>query len=177
MSPDRKYRIRAALSTSSNIFKPHFVAHIRETSQLAPEWLAQRLGRGMSKNRGYVDYRESHRKKKHSGLNDDENEDEIMDEGATTLATPVPDGDASNHLMEIDSPQRNLEDRESTMSMTSYAGTEIDSNARKPPPLPEEGRNGDPFDCPICHDIVEFQDDHSWRSVHFAHLRMCLRTS
>ncbi|GIZ47471.1 hypothetical protein CKM354_001056100 [Cercospora kikuchii] len=151
-NPAGHTRIRDAISSSALRFKPWDVDYVQTKHPTASKEVIERLARAMATRRQYIRYREDHYDRKAANL-------DATDE-ATTIATSLPDssqvGGGSTHELDFS-------DLESEYTATSYAPTESAATHLRPPPLPDAGISGEPFQCDICCDIVSVESEHAWR--------------
>lgn len=151
-NPAGHTRIRDAISSSALLFKPWDVDHVRTKYSAADEEVIERLARAMATRRQYIRYREDHYDRKAASL-------DATDE-ATTIATSLPN---PSQVASVTMPKQDFSDMESRYTATSYAPTESAATHLRPPPLPDAGLSGQPFQCEICCDIVSMDSEHAWR--------------
>jgi len=137
----------------------HFRAKDREHTEMkcpnAPVWLVSRLQKVITGHRQYFKYRESHHNKLAEGLDDD---GETEEQQSSTVATSIRIPDQPLPSM----PERDW-DAESIYTATSFAPSDSEEATLRPPSWPEQGRDGEPFECPICFRIVVADTERSWR--------------
>lgn len=157
-------------------FETYDIEHVRGKFPSANEYLVQRLGKSISRRRQYLRYREEHRKKLVQGLEDEEVErQEKTEDGVvrlqiglddfrtediqSTVASSIPRAaKLSTSVEELE----NYEDFEESLSQTSYASSAYDASKLRPPPLPEAGHDGEPFECPLCCRITSVRQVQTW---------------
>lgn len=139
------------------------IRHVREKFPQAEDYLITRLGRALSRRRHYLRYRDAHHKKLSYGL---DSADDIVKEPSgtemipqSTIASSLP-----TTLKAVDHLDLTYDDSSETgFSMTSTASSTNGSSKLRPPPMPEEARDGNPFECPLCFRIVLAHSALSWR--------------
>ncbi|OAL44535.1 hypothetical protein IQ07DRAFT_521615, partial [Pyrenochaeta sp. DS3sAY3a] len=143
---------------STKIFVAHFetfdIDHVRGKYPNAKEYLVDRLGKAISRRRQYLRYREEHRKKL-------EQESTIApsEKIESTVASSLPpEIKSSTSAAELEDPDY----FEEVLSQTSYASSTHDPVKLRPPQLPEEGQNGDPFECPLCFRFTSVKQTAAW---------------
>lgn len=99
-------------------------------------------------------FREEHHSKLAEGLD----EEKIRDERPSTIATSL-----NIAVSDVPMSKDDELETESLYTATSYAPTTTGNATLRPPPLPEAGQDGAPFECPLCLGIVVAQDERSWR--------------
>lgn len=143
------------------------IEHVRGKFPGASEYLVVRLGKAISRRRQYLRYREEHRKKLGQGLDVERQEPLEPQEPQevilklpiipTTIAPPtviestvassIPLAvKTSDYVPKLD----NNDYYEDTLSQTSYTSSVNDPSKLHPPRLPDEGQDGNPFECPLC---------------------------
>lgn len=161
---------------STKIVVAHFetfdIDHVRGKYPNAKEYLVDRLGKAISRRRQYLRYREEHRKKLEQGLS------ALIPAQEAALPQEIPESTiapsekiestvASSLPPEIKSSTSaaELEDPdyfEEVLSQTSYASSTHNPVKLRPPQLPEEGQNGDPFECPLCFRFTSVKQTAAW---------------
>ncbi|EAS37311.2 uncharacterized protein CIMG_02665 [Coccidioides immitis RS] len=131
----------SSADNETSFYETYDTMHVREKFPDASQFLVYRLGRAISWRRQYLKYRESHHKKLSHGIH--------------------PDHDAEQDSLTEIARQNDA----CSETASSFASTATSANPVKlrPPPLPEEAKNGKPFECPLCFMIVAARDHHSWR--------------
>lgn len=153
-NPVRHDQLKKSATTSTHHFEPFDIAHVRHKFPDAQSYLHERLGKAITKHRQYFKYREEHHSKLSEGLDDEKVRHERPSTIATSLNMPVPD------LPEAIGEELGTE---SLYTATSFAPTTAGDTTLRPPPLPEAGRDGCPFECPLCFGIVVAEDERTWR--------------
>nr|POF20018.1 hypothetical protein CFP56_52267 [Quercus suber] len=157
-NPARHDQVREGSSTKW--FEPYGMQHVKAKFPQAPEYLVRRLGKAISRHRQYFNYRREHHEKLTEGLDPLQEVEERPSTIATSLRLPVAKGPLPN-VSTLD-----IDDAESVATATSYAGTESGGESHlRPPPWPEAGQQGLPFECPICYGFVEANTERSWQYV------------
>ncbi|KAF1849284.1 uncharacterized protein K460DRAFT_277438, partial [Cucurbitaria berberidis CBS 394.84] len=178
---------------STHINVTHFEAfdidHVRGKFPMAKEYLVVRLGKAISRRRQYLRYREEHRKKLEHGLGSQPQAQvqELTIPHSTshtvtspsekiesTIASSLPLAiKASASAMELDENDQ----YEDVLSQTSYASSTNDTARLRPPPLPEQGQDGDPFECPLCFRFTSVRQLAAWHKHVYRDLQPYLCTS
>lgn len=156
-NPARHDQMKESSSTSTQYFEAYDIAHVRTKFPEAPPFLHERLGKAISKHRQYFKYREGHHSKLAEGLDD---EKAVGNERPSTIATSIKAPDDPGLEMPVKDDEIEME---SVGTATSFAPTTAGDATLRPPPLPETGRDGSPFECPLCFGIVVAEDERSWR--------------
>jgi hypothetical protein len=156
-SPAMLYESLQSASLDTSHFEQYYVRHVQDKFPKCEPYLAQRLGRALSRRRQYLNYRKAHHDKLASGLS-------TLDSGGTddtTVATSIPlvlkNGELQDSLETVE--------EEDELSQTSYASTTTGSTTLLPPPMPKEAHEGKPFECPFCFTILMISNTYSWRYV------------
>lgn len=149
-------RYVGAKSTNMSHFEPFDVQHVSSKYKNIEPWLADRLGKAISRRRQYLRYQQTRYEKTSHRLNEIElgTGETLVDE---SIASPIPSYLGTGGLPII------TDDGSITgISQTSYT-TSI-SNAGRPaiPPVPEEAYKG-PFQCPLCYMIIVVKDKTTWK--------------
>lgn len=121
------------------------IKHVREKFPTAPDFLINRLGKANSRRRQYLCYRKKHRQKLSQGLELITELSKIEGTVISSLPLELKVGGSATKLLNRDNYY------EETLSQTSYGSSRYDPSDLRPPPLPEEGQNGDPFECSLCY--------------------------
>jgi hypothetical protein len=133
-------------------FEERDLEHVRHKFPKANAVLAERLGKAISQRRHYIKYRESHADKMAQGME--------WDGDGKTVAKP-----ASTIASSLAKPGLDLDEAASESSMSSYQSSGLNESKLRPPPLPEAGRQGMPFECPLCRILVNVPTGHAWKYV------------
>lgn len=161
---------------SSHINVTHYetfdVDHVRGKFPRASDYLVERLGKAISRRRQYLRYREEHRKKLEQGLKQQSIVQEVVvaQQSTPTVTAPsekIESTVASSIPLAIKASVStvNLDEEdlyEDTLSQTSYASSNNDPSRLRPPPLPEQGQDGDPFECPLCLRFTSVRQATAW---------------
>ena len=86
-----------------------------------------------------------------------EEETEAIDNRSSTIATAL-QAPETQVIGVVDT-----DDIQSIGTVTSFAPSLNATTTLRPPPLPDAGRNGEHFECPLCYTMVQTEDDRSWR--------------
>ena len=149
-------RFATFASIDASHFEPYDIDHVRSRFNKIEPFLAERLGRAISRRRQYFKYRESHHLKLSQGLNSREANDE------STVASSLP-----RHAKVAGfNPEAVDEDEasDSGITQTSFASSHTGGDKLRVPPLPREAENG-PFECPFCYMMIIASGSLSWKSV------------
>ncbi|KAK5703862.1 hypothetical protein LTR97_002875 [Elasticomyces elasticus] len=156
-NPARHDHMRYSVTSNAHHYEPFDREHVRSKYPEAPNYLVDRLGKSISRHRLYFDYREQHHAKLAEGLEHRVDQGEgTVHEQASTIATSV-------HKDVERAPRIHDSDDESVYTATSFASSASGQRTLRPPPLPAEGENGDPFECKICFTMVIADNERAWR--------------
>lgn len=148
-------------------FEEFDIHHARSKFPMAEDFLVVRLGKAISRRRQYLKYRAEHRKHLDDGVERladqanqaDQDPASIPDRSESTVASSIPHGmKSTSSSVDIDETK----DFEDVVSETSYASSNADDSKLRPPPLPEAGLNGLPFECPLCFRIISARGVFAW---------------
>jgi len=131
------------------------VDHVRNKFPKAHPAVAERLGKAISQRRHYLRYRESHANKLAQGMEWDDDGKTVAKPPSTVVSSLAAGGQGG-----ID-----LDDAASESSLSSYQSSGLTEGKLRPPPLPEAGRDGNPFECPLCRLMVTVSNTRSWKYV------------
>ncbi|KAF2470023.1 uncharacterized protein BDR25DRAFT_36073 [Lindgomyces ingoldianus] len=167
-APHDQFKASTKIDTSH--FETFDIDHVRGKFPRAEEWLIIRLGKAISRRRQYLRYRDEHRKKLEQGLEPAE-VTSVVGVAATTIIVPserIESTVASSIPLAIKATSSvadlDQEDYyEDTLSQTSYASSTNDAAKLRPPPLPEQGQDGDPFECPLCFRFTSVRHAVAWQ--------------
>ncbi|KAF2786341.1 hypothetical protein K505DRAFT_221217, partial [Melanomma pulvis-pyrius CBS 109.77] len=137
-------------------FETFDIEHVRGKFPNAEEYLVTRLGKAISRRRQYLRYRDLHRKKLEQGLQLPEPAPPVIQ---STVASPIPLAVKTSSSI-VDLVKNDY--YEDTLSQTSYASSTNDATRLRPPPLPEQGQDGAPFECPLCFRFTSVRQVSSW---------------
>lgn len=156
---------------SKNIDTSHYEAfdidHVRGKFPRAEEYLVIRLGKAISRRRQYLQYRDEHQKKLKQGLEQPESAPDVAprtivapsEKIESTVASSIPlTMKATGSFIDLD--ENNY--YEDALSQTSYASSTNDPTKLRPPPLPEQGQDGTPFECPLCFRLTSVRQVSAW---------------
>jgi hypothetical protein len=171
-APHDQFKESAHIDTSH--FELFDIEHVRGKFTHVEEYLAVRLGKALSRRRQYLRYRDEHQKKLKRGLERTETISvpavEISTQAPVTISAPserIESTIASSIPLAIkeSSTTPDLDENdfyEDTLSQTSYASSTNDPARLRPPPLPDQGQDGDPFECPLCFRLTSVQQTSAW---------------
>ncbi|KAI4669507.1 uncharacterized protein J4E79_001551 [Alternaria viburni] len=159
-APHDQFKESAHIDTA--YYEPFDIAHVRGKFPKAPEYLTARLGKAISRRRQYLRYRDDHSKKYKQGLT---RRGTLPDMGAhreveSTVASSLPPAvKASVNIADLEEE----DEYDETQSVTSYASSGHDPEKLRPPPLPMEGRGGEPFVCKLCFRYTAVRHVKAWQ--------------
>lgn len=159
-APHDQFKESAHIDTA--YYEPFDIAHVRGKFPKAPEYLTARLGKAISRRRQYLRYRDDHSKKYKQGLT---RRGTLPDMGAhreveSTVASSLPPAvKASVNIADLEEE----DEYDETQSVTSYASSGHDPEKLRPPPLPMEGRDGEPFVCKLCFRYTAVRHVKAWQ--------------
>jgi hypothetical protein len=154
---------------SKNLDMSHFenfdIDHVRGKFPNAQEYLISRLGKAISRRRQYLRYRTEHRARLEQGLVSKSHDYDAKplavvvaapsENLQSTVASSIPRTIKANTTIDFD-------DYEDTLSQTSYTSSNSDPSKLRPPPLPEAGVNGEPFECTLCCRMTSARQTNLW---------------
>ena len=145
----QRYIKSAHIDTS--YYESYDLEYVGQKFPSASRYLAERLGKGISRRRQYLKYRETHAAKIAHSLDE---EDTATARSETTASAIC---DQSHHQ----------EDSKSVLSEGSYATSAGSIQKARMPSMPKEARAGLPFECPYCRTIEVVKNTHAWiKHVH-----------
>ncbi|CAG1979833.1 unnamed protein product [Fusarium graminearum] len=161
-------RFMSFSSSEASHYEPFDIQHVKNKFGEIEPFLADRLGKAISRRREYFKYRESHHLKLKQGL------DSVEEDGAeSTVASSLPlhAKAAGFNLDAMDEDGAS----NSGLTQTSFASSRADSDKLSVPPLPKEAEDG-PFECPFCYMMITASSIDSWKRHVLADLRpyVCL---
>jgi len=180
-------RGRYAASKSLPPFDASYdIAHVQHKFSLISEqiWLAERLGKAITRRREYFRYRRVHRTKLgHQASQPEEEKEEgrvagLLVEQEVAVSRSQPDERATTitqtkatTFVDSSPPKKLTIEHEDAVSLTSYA-TSVEENSlhalRVPDPQSLGGmpfEYGKAFECPYCLTIQNVQNWHEWKYV------------
>jgi hypothetical protein len=167
-APHDQFQRSGNIDTSH--YEPFDIEHVRHRFPRSEEFLVVRLGRAISRRRQYLRYREEHRARLAEGL-DAVADDETFDAEGTVASSIPAQGNISSKLPGLGEVERFNDEA----SQTSYASSTADATSLRPPPLPKEGRDGLPFECPLCHYFTSIEHDIVWQKHVYSDLQPYVR--
>ncbi|RGP69547.1 transcription factor [Fusarium sporotrichioides] len=161
-------RFTTSVSVEASHYEPFDIRHVKAKFGEIEPFLADRLGKAISRRRQYFKYRESHHLKLKQGLDSVEQNDV---ESTVASSLPLHAKAAGFSLKAMDED----EGSDSGLTQTSLASSNADSEKLRVPPLPREAEDG-PFECPFCYMIIVATSTASWKRHVLADLRpyVCL---
>jgi len=152
--PARHDQIKQHTTSIAIFYEPKDIEHVATKHPGVPQYLSRRIGKTISKHRQYFKYRVEHHEKLTAGLGGED-----ADDRPSTVATSLRPA-AISHEIDLSAIDT---DGESVYTATSYAPTLSDETILRPPPWPEAAHDGEPFECPICYNIIVASSERSWR--------------
>jgi hypothetical protein len=146
-------------------FEPFDIQHVQSKFDRIEPWLAERLGKAISRRRQYLKYRQSHHEKLAYGLGpydlgaDDAREAETV---ASSIPSHLKDGGGSSSQIQAALTVIRDDSSDTGMSETSYATSIASSDKLTIPPLPKEALFG-PFQCCVCYMMIVIKDRAAWK--------------
>lgn len=150
-------RFFSSSSTDTSHFEAFDIQHVQSKyGEVVSPWLAERLGKAISRRRQYFKYRQEHHDKLAYGIGGEGDEHGVA---PSTLASSIPEKLKKGHLGLIDDDDNSDAGR---MSQTSFATSVAAAERLHVPPLPSAAAEG-PFECPFCFMIVSITDRTAWK--------------
>jgi hypothetical protein len=146
-NPAPHNQFRESAHFDCQYFEQFDIEHVRAKFPLAGEYLVLRSGKAISRRRQYLRYRKAHRKKLEQDLGNQADPSTSIDDTVTSSLPTITKADTFTDAL-------NEDDYNDTQSQTSYASSNNDESKLGPPPLPREGWDGEPFECPLCFRII-----------------------
>jgi uncharacterized C2H2 Zn-finger protein len=179
-APHDQFKLSTRIDVSH--FETFDIDHVRGKFPSAPGYLVLRLGRAISRRRQYLRYREDHRKRLEQGL-----EHYALAEGRAMARTIVAPSEKIESTVASSMPPAikssalvlNLDEDdcfEDTLSQTSYASSNNDPTRSRPPALPKNGQDGEPFECPLCCRLTSVRQTNAWHKHVYRDLQPYLCT-
>ncbi|KAF1951152.1 hypothetical protein CC80DRAFT_425360, partial [Byssothecium circinans] len=173
-------QIVASERIDKTFFEHYDINHVGGKFPNAPNALIVRLGKAITRRRQYLRYREDHRRKLEHGIvsllqayNDDAAGTIAPSEHVqSTVASSIPEEmKQTDFNIGLDDDDDEGEEYEEAHSQTSYATSCAGSTRLKPPPLPKQGSDYKPFECPICFRLTKARNIIAWYSHVYQDLR------
>ncbi|KAK3299876.1 uncharacterized protein B0H64DRAFT_369198 [Chaetomium fimeti] len=153
-------RIMAAKPSDASRLEHLDVRRVASTHRSVKPWLADRLGKSISRTRQYL----KHRLFQHEKLSHKPGEIEL-DAGRgledQTVASSTPSHPKEGRAGSQGFPILKDDGSDAGMSQTSCAACLGKADILAIPPLPKEAHDG-PFQCPLCYMVVVAKDRASW---------------
>ncbi|KAL6914674.1 hypothetical protein FSST1_012434 [Fusarium sambucinum] len=161
-------RFAASVPVEASHYEPFDIQHVKDKFGEIEPFLADRLGKAISRRRQYFKYRESHNLKLKQGLDLLEHNDV---ESTVASSLPLQAKAAGFNLEAIDEDGAS----ESGFTQTSLTSSKADTEKLRVPPLPREAEYG-PFECPFCYLMITASSTIAWKRHVLADLRpyVCL---
>ncbi|KAF2740111.1 hypothetical protein EJ04DRAFT_482822, partial [Polyplosphaeria fusca] len=160
---------------SSHIDVSHYenfdVDHVRGKFPDAPEYLTIRLGKAISRRRQYLRYRNEHRLKLEKDIEPVSAAPVVRSLGMvpptivsstkveSTVASSIPTAMKAGTVEATFDENDYYDD---VLSQTSYSSSVNDTSKLRPPPLPDAGQGGNPFECPLCYRFASVRQVSAW---------------
>lgn len=157
-APYDQFRSRAGAEMEN--CQPLDIRHVRDKFPEADVKTAERLGRAMTQRRMYFKYREDHSDRLLEGLDSDGVD--VGGDGATTVASPIPDHLADSAGDQTLPSGSMFDDALSDITGTSFAPSRSGQDRLLEPPVPK-GYSEGPVKCPFCHMIIQVETVGAWR--------------
>lgn len=165
-------QFKASMQIDLTHYESFDIDHVRGKFPLAEDYLVLRLGKAISRRRQYLRYRDEHRKNLEQGL---QPQIQVQQLGTTnqlahTISAPserVESTVASSIPLAVKASvsTADLEEEdyyEDNLSQTSYASSASDPSRLRPPSVPKQGRDGEPFECPLCFRLTSIRQAAAW---------------
>ncbi|KAK5987005.1 hypothetical protein PT974_11120 [Cladobotryum mycophilum] len=177
-APDTRFE--RALRSSKFVFPESFdVDYVKakhpKMSSKEHDWLAERLGKGITKRRQFIKYCRDH--KARLAVDDVPLDIALKAEAATTLrlSSKATTLKFDTLLPELYVDVEEEEENDDTISFISTSTATSALSVLKLPRLSDISQNGEPFECPLCFTLQSTKGEAAWRSHAFGDLRpyMC----
>ena len=149
-NPSRRDQLKHRDTSAVANFETFDVSHVENKFPKAVGSLTQRLGQANTVRRANLKYWERHHKKL------------AFDESVNDAATIAPLSESVATAFQPVQVEEDQTDTRSHFSGTSYMESLLGGESIRRPDLPEEGRKGTPFQCPICCYIVTVFGQREW---------------
>ncbi|KAL8784297.1 MAG: hypothetical protein Q9213_004055 [Squamulea squamosa] len=166
-NPAQRDFLTQSRRSDTSAFEPYDLNHVRDRFPQADEELVLRLGKAITRRRGYFKYQERHNTKLGKGL------EEALSHGEPAAGT----GSISETMASSFEPQfRDFDEAESSGSSQTSCASVFDSDTIILPALPREAMSGRPFVCPFCFCILNIETTRLWHRHIYLDLRpyVCL---
>ncbi|KAK8257551.1 hypothetical protein IWZ00DRAFT_484614 [Phyllosticta capitalensis] len=148
---------------SNQVATSHFEAfdlrHIQDKFPKASKMVVERLARATSSRRNYLKYREDRQIDLSAGLEDLEGLDDPNLPPPSLIATSL--NTVIKNSVHLDLDARSDAGATETSFASSFHGEH--DHVLRLPRIPKAGRNGDPFQCPLCFGIISAKTENSWK--------------
>ena len=151
-NPSRRDQLKHRDTSAVADYETFDVSHIEHKFPQANVSLTRRLGQANTVRRANLRYWERHHKKLAV--------DESVVADNITVAAPLSESIATAYKPVEDITE--LPDTRSHFSGTSYMESMLGGESIRRPDLPEEGKNGAPFQCPICCYMITVSGQREW---------------
>ncbi|KAL8768274.1 MAG: hypothetical protein Q9209_005413 [Squamulea sp. 1 TL-2023] len=153
--------------SDTSAFKPYDMNHVRDKFPQADAELVLRLGKAITRRRGYFKYRERHNAKLGKGL-----EESLSNGEHGTGTESISETMASSFKPQL----HGFDETASSGSSQTSNSSVFDSDTNTLPALPKEAVSGRPFVCPFCFCILNIDTTRSWHRHIYLDLRpyVCL---
>ena len=149
-NPSRRDQLKHRDTSGVANFETFDVSHVENKFPKAVGLLTERLGQANTVRRANLRYWERHHKKL------------AFDETVNDAATVAPLSESVATAFQPVQLEEEEKDTRSHFSGTSYMESLLGGESVRRPDLPEEGRAGAPFQCPVCCYIVTVSGRREW---------------
>ena len=155
-NPTPHDRYTKAQEIDTSFFEPFDIQHVKERYPNAPEYLATRIGKAISRRRQYFKYRKLHGAKLAQNLEPEDTTTALSE----TTASNYEEKPSTTLIL-----QRSETASISGMTETSYATStgSLSGNTAQMPSMPKAATNGQFFECRYCYMIDSVEDTRAWR--------------
>ncbi|KAH6883903.1 hypothetical protein B0T10DRAFT_494006 [Thelonectria olida] len=163
-------RFATSVPIDASHYEPFDIQHVQTKFGEIDAFLAERLGKAISRRRQYFKYRESHHLKLSHGLDLREQKDT-----ESTVASSIPGHAKAAYFNPLFPAIDEDALSDSGVTQTSFASSSADTERIRIPPLPKDA-GSEPFECPFCYIMITATSTISWKRHVFADLRpyVCL---
>ncbi|KAK3990925.1 hypothetical protein QBC44DRAFT_227189, partial [Cladorrhinum sp. PSN332] len=158
-SPAPHERFIEGASVDTSFYEPFDTRHVYSKFPDIAPWLADRLGKAISRRRHYFRHREALHAKISPGLERINNPEPSDGQTGFPVARLDTDDQAGVPRPEIVLADRNSD---ASVSQTARASSMMDSDRLRIPPPPNEAQQG-PFQCPYCYMMIKAPSMAAWK--------------
>ncbi|KAI9729536.1 MAG: hypothetical protein M1834_006732 [Cirrosporium novae-zelandiae] len=158
--PIRHDRLMSSIKFSMRHFESSDIKHVQDKFPTANPFLTERLGKAITRRRGYLEYQKRHHRKLGQGLARVQELDLPSKEIAATELSQTVATAFQEHEPHIDFEEKSSN---SGWSETSYATSlQVQGQPITVPPPPKESADGKPFECPYCFYLITISGKQEW---------------